>query len=229
MRGIKLIQNNSKTIEEAFEEFQKHNSIRGLSEATITTYQSSYKVFAEYYDSTELCSSLDIHVMNGFIVYLKENKEMNNTSMNIHLSSMRAFINYCIRLEYTPKFIVTMLKAEQTIKETYTESELKILLKKPDVKKCNFVTYRSWVIINYLLGTGNRESTVVNIKIGDLDFDNDSIILKKTKNKRQQIIPISNSLKIILLDYLKHRKGNNEDYLFCSITRRTIKHWCVKA
>ena len=87
-------------------------------------------------------------------------------------------------------------------------------------KKCRFSEYRNWVFINYLIATGNRLSTVINIKIGDIDFDNDTIILKKTKNRNQQIIPIANSLKIVLLEYLKYRKGTSEDYLFCSSSRK---------
>ena len=118
------------------------------------------------------------------------------------------------------KFTITPLKAEKKIKETYTDNEINILLKKPDTKKCNFSEYRDWVFINYVLATGNRVSTIINIKIGDIDFDNDTIILKKTKNRSQQIIPISNSLKIVLIEYLKYRKGTIEDYLFCNSSRK---------
>jgi len=117
---------------------------------------------------------------------------------------------------YIEPFKITLLKAEKEIKETYTDSELMILLKKPKVSKCRFSEYRDWVFINYILATGNRLKTLINIKIHDIDFDNDTIILKKTKNKNQQIIPISNSLKIILLEYLRYRKGEENDYLFCN-------------
>ena len=117
---------------------------------------------------------------------------------------------------YTEPFKISLLKADKKIKETYTDSELAILLKKPDVKKCNFSEYRNWVFINYVMATGNRVSTITNIKIGDIDLDNDTIILKKTKNRNQQITPISNTLKVILLEYLKYRKGDVEEYLFCT-------------
>ena len=117
---------------------------------------------------------------------------------------------------YADTFKITSIKAEKKIKETYTDNEVNILLKKPDIKKCSFSEYRDWVFINYVMATGNRVSTVISIKIEDIDFDNDTIILKKTKNRNQQIIPISDTLKIVLSEYLKHRKGTNEDYLFCN-------------
>ena len=40
--------------------------------------------------------------------------------------------------------------------ETYSDAELKVLLKKPDLKKSSFVKYRNWVFINFLLSTAVR-------------------------------------------------------------------------
>ena len=37
---------------------------------------------------------------------------------------------------------IPLYKAEETIKETYSDEELKKLLKKPDTKKCDFPEYR---------------------------------------------------------------------------------------
>lgn len=158
----------------------------------------------------------------------KKNGTLNDISINSHLKNIKAFVNYCTSLGYTKEFKITLLKVEKKIKETYTDSELAILLQKPDLKKCNFTEYRNWVFINYLIATGNRVSTIINIKIGNIDFDNNTIILEKTKNKKQQIIPISSSLKTVLLEYLKYRKGEQGDYLFCTatgtyLTRGTMK------
>lgn len=213
---------NLKTLDEAFEEFQQYNKIKDLSEATIIHYEEIYKVFTKFYSGENLCKSLDIQVINGYIIYLKENRRVNNISINTLLRGLRAFINYGIRLGYTEPFKIIMIKAIKKIKETYTDGELNILLKKPDMKKCRFAEYRNWAFINYLLATGNRVGTILNIKIEDIDFENDTVILKKTKNRNQQIIPISNSLKRVLQEYLKYRKGNVEDYLFCNSRRRKI-------
>jgi len=71
-------------------------------------------------------------------------------------------------------------------------------------------------MINYFLATGNRVNTVVNIKLCDIDWENDYIKLTTTKNRKQQVIPMSHSLKGILEEYLKYRVGEAEDYLFCT-------------
>lgn len=114
-------------------------------------------------------------------------------------------------------FEIKLLKINKNIKEKFTDEELTLLLKKPDTKNTTFSEYRNWVVSNYLLGTGNRLNTVCNIKIGDIDFANSTIILRTTKNRKQQIIPVTNSLQIILIEYLKYRKGEKDDYLFCNV------------
>ena len=153
MGKIKLITDNERTIEKAFEEFEKSNTIRGLAKDTQTSYKATYRAFTEYYNEDNLCSNLNEEIIEGFIGYLRENREVNNISINSHLTNVRAFVNYCIRLGYTEDFKIKSVKAEKQIKETYTDSELTILLKKPNLKKCSFVEYRNWVLINYLMGT----------------------------------------------------------------------------
>jgi integrase/recombinase XerD len=119
-------------------------------------------------------------------------------------------------LGYLPKQKLDLMKADKDIKETYTDEELALLLKKPDIKKCSFAEYRNWVLVNYFLATGNRVSTVVNIRIGDIDFANGMISLTKTKNRKAQTVPLAQTMQRILQEYLAYRQGNADDFLFCS-------------
>ena len=90
------------------------------------------------------------------------------TAVNSNLRGVRTFLYYCMNLGYIPKFSIEMVKAEKKVKQVYTDSELQILLKKPNLKHCSFVEYRDWTIINYALATGNRVSTIINVKIEDI-------------------------------------------------------------
>jgi len=117
---------------------------------------------------------------------------------------------------YMERFPIRLLKKESKIKETYTDDELNLLLKKPDLKTCTFAEFRSWVMANYFLGTGNRLKTALNLKVGHIDFENNLIFMGKTKNGRQQLIPMSKKLSEVLREYSIYRKGDADDYLFCS-------------
>jgi len=115
---------------------------------------------------------------------------------------------------YLKPFQVKLLKEDETIKETYINSEIERLLEKPNLKKCDFSEYRNWVITCYLLATGNRLGTVCELRNKDVDFSSGMIHLRKVKTRKSYNIPLSTALEKILIEYMQYRKGENEDYLF---------------
>lgn len=109
-----------------------------------------------------------------------------------------------------------MFPSTSTPKQSYTDEEQSILLKKPDTNKCTFTEYRNWVIIFHFLASGNRSKTVRNIKIKHVDMEKRRITLDTTKNNEILYMPIGDVYYPILRDYLKTRNGQPEDYLFCN-------------
>lgn len=81
-------------------------------------------------------------------------------SINTALIALNAFLHWCMDNNYCDRFKTKLVKADEIIKDTYTEEQLSKLLKKPDIKKSSFAQYRNWVIINYLISTGNRSNTL---------------------------------------------------------------------
>jgi integrase/recombinase XerD len=55
----------------------------------------------------------------------------------------------------------------------------------------------------FILATGARASTIKNIKINDLDFDNRGIIYRHLKNKSLAIVPMTQNIEKLLRQYLK--------------------------
>lgn len=215
----KIVIANSKnlTIGEAHDLFIRKCTVQNLSEKTLKVYKNHFGLFALTIDVNTPINSVTSAAIDDFILYLKENNKCNDTTINSYLRSIRAFLYYCMEESYLPSFNVCMIRSEKKIKETYSNAELERLLTKPDINTCSFSTYKTWVFENYLLGTGNRLSTALNVRIKDIDFYNNTIILVKTKNRKQQIIPLSQSLAEILVGYLEIRGNNPDDYLFCNI------------
>ena len=58
---------------------------------------------------------------------------------------------------YMEHFKMKAIKVDKTHVETYTDDELMVLLKKPNIKKCTFLEYQSWVMTNFLFATGVRK------------------------------------------------------------------------
>ena len=216
--NMQIEQKGNITVKEAFDEYITEKKVMNLSECTIKLYERFYNnVFIKFYSENELCKNITKEIVIEFIGFLKNrNPNIRTTSINSYLHSLRAMLYNFMENEYTPHFKIKMVKSEKIIKETYSPDELERLLKKPNIKKCRFSEYRDWVMVCYLLGTGNRLSTLCNLKIKDIDFENTEITLRKVKNKKQYIIPLTSTLANTLSEYLKIRQGEPDDYLFCN-------------
>jgi len=214
--------NKDITINQGYKVFQNYNVAKNLSEKSIEHYAKCFKCFQGFYDTSKSCYSVTEDTIFEYIRHLKTTRNVNDITINSKLRVIRTMLYYFMKQGYMRPFQISELKAVKKIKETYTEHELTLLLKKPDINKTSFAEYRNWVLLNYFLGTGNRIGTVCNIKIDDVDFENDVIRLCKTKNRREQIIPLSSSLKQILQEYLCYRKGEADDYLFCGVSGEQI-------
>lgn len=222
------ISENGVSFEKGYEEFLNYCKIRNLRPATIKHYNDIVKsVWYKFIDRNIIINTINKNTMNEFIVFCKEVQGQKDVTVNTNIRGMRTILYYFMKLGYIEEFKISEIKADKDIIETYTDAEINILLKKPDIKKCSFVQYRDWVIVNFLLGTGCRASTLVNIKVCDLDFDNDLIYYRHTKNRKQQIVPMTTSLKKILIEYIKYI--DKQGYLFCNtyggqLDTRSLSH-----
>ena len=214
-RMIKMNSITNKNIDDAFKDFIKYCRVKNLSNATTQYYEDCFYKFKEYYQG-EL-KDITTKIVDDYVLHLR-GTNITDISVNTYLRGLRVILYYFMGLGYMEEFKITIHKADKKIKETYTDKELEILLKKPNLKQCDFVEYRTWVIVNFLLGTGCRSNTLCNIKVKDLNIESEIVILSTTKNKKQQIIPISNQLSIIIQEYLTYRQpSTDEDYLFISV------------
>lgn len=212
---IKMNSINDKNIDDAFKDFIKFCKVKNLSNATIIYYEDCFSKFKEFY--TGEMEGITSKVVDNYVLYLR-GQDLTDISVNTYLRGLRVVMYYFMELGYIEEFKITIHKAQKKIKETYTDREIEILLEKPDVKKCDFVEYRTWVIVNFLLGTGCRANTLCNIKVRDINLQDGYVVYTATKNKKQQIVPISNKLCLITQEYLTYRQPETvEDYLFISV------------
>lgn len=213
------ISSNEKDISfrELYNEFRKSREYLNVTDKTLKHYDNCFKLFSSFYDVEQQCSEFNEEVISEYVFHLKKKGTVNEVTINAYITAVRAIAYFGMERGYIKGFAIKLIRAGKKVKETYTKEELGILLKKPDMKKCNFAEYRTWVMTNYLLATGNRLSTLAELKLEDINFKDGEIIMKKTKNRKQQIIPLSQELGKVLREYLTYRKGEPEEPLFCTV------------
>lgn len=215
---IVLQYGGDKSLESAFEHFIQSRVVLNSSEETIRFYKDIFKYFIEFFGQNRMCTEVDEGVIFDYLLDIKENKpKLSQKSVNTYIKGLRVILYFIMKNSYIKEFKITLPKVEETIKEAYTDYEVQCLIRKPKLNQdCTFADLRNWALVCYFLATGNRLSTVSNIKIGDINFESDEIFIRKTKNKKQQIIPLSRELRSVLIEYLGNRRGEGDDYLFCN-------------
>ena len=142
------------TINEAFTQWQNFNIVKNLSSQSIEFYKNSIEIFKSFYDGNNFCRTITEPLIFEYTAFLRD-RGINDITVNIYLRGVRAMCYYFMKMGYVDRFSITLIKTQKNIKETYTDTELSILLKKPKISETTFAEYRNWVIINYLLATGN--------------------------------------------------------------------------
>ena len=202
-------------LDTAFEQFIQSKAVMNISEETIKHYQCCYKYFKGFFGENRDCEEITQQAIFDYLMHIKKTKpHVKQKTVNTYIRGLRAIFYYMMENGYMQEFKITLPRVEETIKETYTDYEIQVLIKKPDLKSCTFAEYRNWVLVCYFIATGNRLGTVCNLKISDLNFYDNEILIRRTKNKKQQIVPMSTELKNILQEYLRYRKGEPDEWLF---------------
>ena len=214
MAKIKLVV--SATIEETFSDFIISKKTKGLAEKTLQSYQSQFQAVARHLDVKMDIAMLQKADLDAMIVSMRD-ASLSPNSINSYTRTLKSFFSWCNEQGIT-RLNIPLYKAEETVKETYSDLELSALLKKPDIRKATFAEYRDWVIINFLLNCGSRAATVRAIQIRDVDLDGGMVFYRHTKNRKAQVIPLCSAMVAILREYLRHRGGEAADYLFCTET-----------
>lgn len=204
----------TETLAEVFDLFILSKRAQGITDKTAATYLQHLSAISKHLDVNK-----DISVLNSrdleLMVQSMRNKELSPNSIRSYTITLKAFFSWCNANSVT-SLNITLYRGEENIKETYSDTELRILLKKPNMNNCSFSEYRSWAIENFLVNSGSRAATIRNIKLCDLDLNNGLIYARHTKNKRALVIPLCSELVCVLREYLQIRGGEQQDYLFCN-------------
>ena len=167
------LRQNQTTSKQLFSDFLVSCKARGLSEKTIQSYESHMRCIGKYLDLDTPLSDLQKKEIDRMIAKMRD-KGLSANTIASYIRVLNAFLSWG-REDGLTNLKIAPYKGVEVIKDTYTDEELKLLLRKPNMKKCTFEEYRNWVIINLLLDCGCRAATVIAIENKDVDLTNGPI------------------------------------------------------
>ena len=205
------------TLDTAFNEFIQQKEANGLASSTIRNYNLSYHIFYTYneFDKETPVTEINNNIINKWINHMRK-EEIAPSSMNHYLRNIRAFANFCVKREYLEANIeIPQVKQQEELPKFYSDEDVEKLLTKP-ANNDTFAEWRTWGIVNFVLATGARAATVRNVKLDDINFNDNVVNLSThTKNRDALTVPLSTSLANALREYT--RKWGITDYLFPNV------------
>ena len=184
---------------------------KGLSANTISAYESDITQFLEFTGD---------NTINNDLIELFITSELNDKSDNSKIrkiSSINQYIDWfnLDNKEYQIVIEKVSLKKGSYLPETISVSDINRLINIYD--HTNYMNSRNLTLIDFMYSTACRVSELCDVRVSDLDFEEDFVKLFG-KGSKQRIVPIGTELKINLSKYLKFRNELNtqEPYLFLS-------------
>lgn len=184
---------------------------KGLSANTISAYESDITQFLEFTGE---------NIINNDLIELFITSELNDKSDNSKIrkiSSINQYIDWfnLDNKEYQIVIEKVTLKKGSYLPETISVSDVNRLINIHD--HSNYMNSRNLTLIDFMYSTACRVSELCDVRVSDLDFEEDFVKLFG-KGSKQRIVPIGSELKINLSKYLKFRDELNtqEPYLFLS-------------
>ena len=102
------------------------------------------------------------------------------------------------------------------IRTYYTKDEITKLLNVIDIKTKQ--GKEDYLIISLICYLGLRISDVINLKLSNIDFNNNIISIIQYKTDNKLTLPLIDKIKYPLLDYLKNARPNDTDLDYIFIT-----------
>lgn len=158
---MKKIQKNAARFDNLKQDFLDDKKYSGTAEATLNGYRYDITRFLKFLSDEQLTANEA--GFKRYVIHLTDSG-MTANSINHYIRSVKVFLYWCMEQDEIAPFKIKMVKAQETIKDVYTQEELCALIQPPK-REDSFVVWRSWAIINFILGTAAREATVCEMQI----------------------------------------------------------------
>ncbi len=187
---------------------------RKLSENTIDSYQNNLNRFEEFLNGKPIQKV----TKEDIFAYLKSNENMAEKSRAHYLTVLKNFYEFLSTEELIKENPCENIKAPKITKklpEFLTYEEVEKLL---DIKLETPFDYRNKAMLELLYATGLRVSELVNLKLNQIDLENDLLQILG-KGKKERISPFSDIANKYMKIYIeKYRnlllKKKDSDYVF---------------
>ena len=201
---------------------------KNYSQHTIRAYEKDIQEFSSFCEEhQDISSIIDVGypMVRNWIVHLSGN-EISNRTINRKISSLRAYYKFLLKVDQisaSPLAKHRALKTQKKVEVPFSEHEMEEVLREIPFEN-DFEGVRDRLIIELLYATGIRRAELVNLKVTDIDFFQNTVKVLGKRNK-ERILPLLPATANLVKSYLEYRSNLEkvQDPTFLLLTQSGLK------
>ncbi len=184
--------------------------VEGKTQNTVLSYRVSLGDFRRVGRRLGLPGELKAYSVEHVYRFLGDVKERGASPAYQHRRhrEVKTFFSWCRRMDYVTDNVfakVALVKLDQQIRPPFSPDEIQRLLGSLD--RTSLPGCRNHALILFLLDTGVRVSECVSIRLNDVDWERQRVLVRETKNKHDRWVGFGERTAQAALSRFRARSG----------------------
>lgn len=171
--------------------------LKGYSPSTIKTYKNEFTIYLQTINKVK-ADSLNTKRIKDYLQYCFDTLKISENSIHSRMNALKFYYEQVLKKE---KFFweIPRPKKQLILPKVISEEKIyKYLFAVENLK------HKTILLLAY--SAGLRVSEVVNLKLEDINSDRMQIFVKSGKGKKDRLIPLSNTILLLLREYYNIHK-----------------------
>jgi len=207
-------------VEQIIADYEAHRRALARSESNIQTEHGNLMRFFAFLEQegVDELNKVDSKVILNFQIHLSTLKNTHGKlyhpqTQNVHLVSVRNLFKYLRRkglVFINPTDGIEYARAPEPLPRTVlTVEEMERLLEQPKLSAP--MGLRDRTLLEMFYSTACRASEMVDLDLSDLNYENETALIREPKNGRDRVVPIGSMALHYLKRYLTECRPNYAD------------------
>lgn len=224
-----------------------HLTERNYSKQTVKLYRDTTRGFLVWSQERDIRSPRQVtkRILESYQKSIYRYRKPNGEPLQIstqrqRITGLKSFFVYLCKTDYLPANPASDLELprenKRKLPKALSREEIKILMNHPDVTDAMGIRDRA--MLEVLYATGVRRAELSQLELSDLDFNNQTILIREGKGCKMRLVPVGHNALFWTEKYLDKSRPQllveaTEKALFISgygtaITPGSISNWMSK-
>ncbi|MBM3703205.1 MAG: hypothetical protein FJW63_09545, partial [Actinobacteria bacterium] len=180
---------------------------KDAANTTIHKYRADLERLFEYLQVTDI-NEINQNHLRDYLNHIRQTYNYTSSTISNKINILHHFFRFLHNSGYikvNPAILIKTPRKKTKIPKVFNDIELEKFLKAPDYNsntRFKKFALRDKLIFTMFAYTGLRRSELINLNWNDINLGSRYLIVRKSKNKNQRIIPLHDKVMELLDMYL---------------------------